>query len=181
MVLGHVGRVANSIHARCRSIDEAPDAAPARDVNEWLEAIVVDGPAQARVQLEARIVGDAGEVDHGIHSAHDPRDERLIANVSLDGLQRRIHRQDVVAEEEEVDDADPIAGGEQLRYQDCAHIARTACDQDRPARVPHVMPSVLWIPCGSGQTTTMSRWTSRPAERFVPRPPWTDHASDPGG
>src|SRR5215470_11090638 len=61
------GRGADPVDARGGSVDEAANAGLAGDADQRLEAVVVDRPAEPRVQLEARIVRDAREVDDRPH------------------------------------------------------------------------------------------------------------------
>jgi hypothetical protein len=140
MVLGHVRRVADPVDAGGRGVDEPPHAHMPRLRHQRLEAVVVDGAAQRRVQLEAGIVRDAGEVDHRVHSPEALLDRHRVAQVPLDQLEGGMTRQHVLAEEEEVDHADPVAPIQQLGHQDGADVAAAAGDQHRLAIARHLRP-----------------------------------------
>ena len=59
---------------------------------------LIDG-RELLVELEARVVGDAGEVDHGVDALERRGELRRVADVALDDLQVRVAlRQEVVAE-----------------------------------------------------------------------------------
>src|SRR5215471_7373475 len=65
-VLGHVGGIAHPIDRARGAVHEPLHARlPGRD-HDRLEAIVVDGLRQLLVELEARVVGDAGEMEDGV-------------------------------------------------------------------------------------------------------------------
>ena len=146
MVFGDIGRVADAVHARRRRVHEAPHPGVARRHHQRLEALVVDRPAQGGVQLEARIVGDAGQVDDGVGAAHRLRHHGAVTDVALHALERPVPGgQDVVAEEEEVQHTHPMAARQQLWNEDCAHVARTARDDHR-ALVAHAEPSLGLAP-----------------------------------
>ena len=65
-------------------------------------------------------------------------DRHRVAHVPLDELEGGMTRQHVVAEEEQVDDADPVASREQLGHQDGADVAAAARHQHR---LPRSSPS----------------------------------------
>ena len=74
-------------HARGGRVDELPHTHLPRLRHQRLEAVVVDGAAQRRVQLEAGIVRDAGEVDHRVHVPEALLDRHRVAQVALDQLE----------------------------------------------------------------------------------------------
>ena len=93
------------------------------------------------IQLEARVVGDAREVDHRIARPASALEERPVPDVPSYRLQRRVRGQDVVAEEKEIDDPNVITGGQELRDQHGPDVARPASDEDSPAMTCHVTTS----------------------------------------
>src|SRR5262249_34847604 len=102
------------------------------DVHQIEEAIVVDGAAQGGVQLEAWVIGDAGQVDDsmapGQHSAQQVR----IAQVALDLYQvgMVLHRiEDALPEDVQVQDLHSVALGEQPGHQHGADVACTTRDK----------------------------------------------------
>src|SRR5690348_617273 len=143
MVLGDVGRIADAVDARRRGVDEAPHPRVASRHNQRFEALVVDRPAQRRIQLEAGIVRDAGQVDDVTGAAHRLRDHGTVADVAFDALEGTIAGgQHVVPEEEEVEDTYAMSAREKLWNEHRADIARPSGDDDRPLSA-HA-PSPFW-------------------------------------
>ena len=66
VIFGDVGRIGHAIDRARRAVDEALHAGLLRGDHDRLEAVVVDGLGQLLVELEARIVGDAGKMQHGV-------------------------------------------------------------------------------------------------------------------
>ena len=104
MLLGHVRRVAHAVDRAGRHVDEPPHAgAPCRD-HHRLEAVVVDRPAQGRVELEARIVRDAGQVNDAVDAVHGRGKAGRVADVAANDVEIRMRRQTVRPEEHQVVD-----------------------------------------------------------------------------
>src|SRR5439155_19331757 len=61
--LGDLWSVANAVDRTRSGVDEPAHAGGSTRLNHRLEAVVVDRPAERRIQLEAGIIGDAGEMD----------------------------------------------------------------------------------------------------------------------
>ena len=139
MVLGHVGRVADAVDRARRAVDEALHAGRFGREHHRLEAIVVDGLGQLLVELEARIVRDAGEMQDGVLTLQRLGQPRRVADVALDHAQVRAVRQPA-AEIERVVDGDVIALGQQPRRQHVADITGAAGDEHVPNIRGHDAP-----------------------------------------
>ncbi len=143
VLLGHVGLVADTIDARRGGIDEAPHAARPGDGHQRLERVVVDRFAEAGVELEAGIVRDAGQVDDGVDVSQRRPEELLVADVAANLLEtRRPLGEDVVAEQVQVKNLDPIAAGEEFRHEHCPDVAGAPGHQDRSNVLRHVPFSI---------------------------------------
>src|SRR5258708_19750759 len=68
MVLADLRRRGDAIDRARRRVGAAPDTLLLRGDHQRLEAVEVDRLAEALVQLEARVVRDAGAVDAGVHA-----------------------------------------------------------------------------------------------------------------
>src|SRR4029077_10397707 len=90
MLLRDVLAVADSVDAGGRRVDKTPHATLLGNRNEGGERIVVDRFAERRIQLEAGIVGDARQVDDGVAPREDPPEQRLIADVPFNFLERAV-------------------------------------------------------------------------------------------
>ena len=163
MVLGDVRSVADPIHARRRGVDEPARPRPARDAHERLEAIVVDRAAQSRIQLEARIVRDAGEMDDRVHARGGLAQCLLVPDIRLHELEGRVTGQHVGAEQEEVDDPDPVALGQQLRDEHRSHVSTAAGHEYRRTRRRHLRSSAPRARAGRGWPTTSARSPAAPS------------------
>src|SRR5439155_26717703 len=126
----------------------APPSCLPGDGDERLEGVVVDRAAEARVELKARVVRDARQMNHGVHSPEGRTQEVRIPDVAADlregGVPLREH---VVAEEVEVEHRDPIPRGQQFRDEDGADVAGATgheygFDLGVHARVPLSGPAV---------------------------------------
>ena len=112
----------DAVHARRRGVDEAAHALVLRDLHEGQERVVVDRLAQLRVQLEARVVGDAGQVDDRVDTGQSPSlQQPAVPDVSPDLAEARMATdslEHLVTENVQVQDGDPVTPGEQLGDQD---------------------------------------------------------------
>jgi len=77
----------------------------------------VDRGRERLVKLEARIVGDAGEIDDRVVPLHGREELRGVADVALDDVQvRTADRQEITVEELDVVDCYLVAEVQKLRH-----------------------------------------------------------------
>ena len=125
----------HSIDAGGRSVDESADAAVLGNIDKRQEGLVIDRAAEGGVELEAGVVRNAGEVDHGVAAGQRFFEERGIAQISFEEFQIQAMGggdtvEDLLAVNEEIKDADFIAGFQQERDKNGADIAASAGDED---------------------------------------------------
>jgi hypothetical protein len=161
MLLGHFRSIGDAVHGAGGSVDEAADALGDRGLHHRLEAIVVDGLAEAWIELEAGIIGDAGEVDDGITALERLGEAGDVAQVAGNHLQLGMLGQAFGAEEHDVVDDDLIAGVEELGNEDAADITGTAGDEDF---LEHIN-----LPNGEGQQGSWSLRATRNDAAVVAR------------
>ncbi|CAB4699595.1 unannotated protein [freshwater metagenome] len=131
MILRHVGMVRDPVHGAGGRVDEALHAGLLGGDHHRLESVEVDRGREALVELEARVVGDARQVDDGLDSLERLGELGGIADVSFDHLQVRIAlRQELVPEIHDVVGSYLVAEVEQLGYEQAADIAGGAGDED---------------------------------------------------
>src|SRR6185503_2650849 len=172
MVLGHVGRVADPVDARGRGVDEPLDPRPPRDAHERLEAVVVDGAAEPRIELEARVVRDAGEVDDRVDPLGRPPERALVPDISLYQLESRVLRQHLRAEEKEVDHPHLVAPSQQLRYQNRSDVSTTTGHEHRRSARRHRWASAPQMSQSGGWSTMPVRSSGAPLGCSSPTRPW---------
>src|SRR5262245_11441892 len=132
-ILGHFDAFLDAVDGRRRGIDEALDPARLSGAHQRHEGVKIDRAPQLRIELEGRIVGDAGEVDHRVAAFQRLLDRFGITDVALDLAQAgklAAVLQHVLTVEVEVEYRDFVAGGQQLGHQHGADIARAARDED---------------------------------------------------
>ena len=139
-LLGNVLLVLDPVHARAGGVDESPDPLVLRDLHEGREGVVIDGLAQDRIELEARIVRDAGEVDHRVHPRELALEQPAVTNVPSDLTQTGMpldRVEDMLPEDVQIDHGHPVPGGEELRHQHGSDVSGPAGDQDMLSRRLH--------------------------------------------
>ena len=134
-ILGHLLLVLDAIDAARGGIDEALDAAPHRTVGELHGGEAADLPSQLGIEIAARIVGDAGEVDDGIDAVEVI--SSMIAHVAAarpadPGAGRARCRTTSHVERDDL-----MARAQQLRHEHAALVAAGARDQNF-----HVRPAI---------------------------------------
>ena len=134
-VLGDILFLLHSIDTGGRGVDESADAAVLGNVDKRQEGLVVDRAAEGGVELEAGVVRNAGEVNDGVAAGQRFFEESGIAQISFEEFQIQAMRgwdavEDLLAVNEEIEDADFIAGFEQQRDKNGADIAASAGDKD---------------------------------------------------
>jgi hypothetical protein len=152
-VLGHVAGL-DAVDRGRRGVDEPFDPGGLGGAHKGAEGVQVDGLAQGRVQLERRVVGDAGQVDDGVAALKRLRNRGRVADVGLDAAQAGMMGdlpQHVFAIEEQVEDGDGVACLQQCGGQDAADIAGAAGHQHGPGS-GRVHPGV---------SCTLSGWGGR--------------------
>src|SRR6185295_7736147 len=103
MLLGDLRRIADAVDGARRRTDEALDPGLDGRLHAALEAVVVNRLAQRLVELEARVVGDAREMNDRVHTLHRRLERRDVADVALDHREARIRfRQMIVAKQHPV-------------------------------------------------------------------------------
>jgi len=134
-VFGDILLLLHAIDAGGRGVDESADAAVLSDIDKRQEGFVIDRAAKGWIELEAGVVRDAGEMNDGIAARQRFFEERGIAQISFEEFQIQAMGgndavEDLLAVNEEIEDADFIAGFEQQRDEHGADIAASAGDED---------------------------------------------------
>ena len=141
MVLGDVGLVGHAVDRARRGVDEALHPGLLGREHHRLEGVEVDRGGQILVELEARVVRDAGEIDDGVMARHRRREFGGVADIAVDDAQVRVvSRQELVAEEHDVVHRDLVTARKQLRHETRPAIARTARHQHLVEKPFHVHP-----------------------------------------
>src|SRR6516162_8702455 len=72
-ILGHLGLALDAIHRRGGGIDETAHSRCLRGAHQRPKAIVIDRPAERRIEVKRRVVGDTGKVDDRVAAGEPAR------------------------------------------------------------------------------------------------------------
>src|SRR4029450_5289385 len=130
-ILGHLDAVLDAVDGGRRGIDEALDLGSLGGAHQRREGVEIDRPGEIGIELERRVVGDAGEMDDGVAALQRLLDHLGVADVALDLAQRGTARalQDVLAVHVEVQHGHLVAGRDELGHEHRADIACAAGHQ----------------------------------------------------
>ena len=124
------GDVAYAVHRAAGDIDEAFHAGRFAREHQRLETLVVDRPAERRVEVEARIVRDARHVDDMVAASDRVRVFGRVADISGNNFQVRMRRQPSGAEEHEVVNDDSVSGCEKFWDENTSFVAGAPGNQN---------------------------------------------------
>ena len=129
VLLRHLRRIAHAVHAARGSEDEPPHAGLLGRLHYGPEGVEVHRLREFGVEFHARVVGDAGQVDHSVGAADRFLHRREVADVPL--LERKPgmvpHRdQGLLAIDEEIEHMHRIPLLEESRHQHRPHVAAAA-------------------------------------------------------
>ena len=128
----------DTVHAGRRCIDESLDAAVLGQLHQFDERVVIDRLAKLRVEFEARIVGDAGEVNDRVAAGNRFVQRLAISQVAPDLLQISVAPdgvKHVLAVQVKVENLNSVAFAQKRRNQAGADIACAPGHEHRPQAV----------------------------------------------
>ena len=122
-VFGDLGLLLDAVNAAGRGVDETLDPHSVRPIDQLHRRQAADLPGQLRVEVAARIVCDARQMDDGVDAAQI--DLLGIPHVPFDDGEVRM-RFEEIAEPLKIEDRDLMAAPQQLGRQNRALVAATA-------------------------------------------------------
>src|SRR3984893_5411243 len=166
-IFGDVGLVLDAVDRGRGRIDEALDAGVLARLHQRPEAIEIDRPAEIGIEVEGRIVGNAGEMNHGVAAGNRFAHIRRIAQIAfdLDELRTVVEAGKNLAVNVQVEDGDLIAGVEQFGYEVRTDVTSPAGYEDTLEPISH---HAFRFPCNyaAGALAVFAK----PVPQLVPQP-----------